>query len=156
MKISLKKKMAAAAAAATIAGGAGIALAYWTTTGSGTGSATAGTDSAVTVAQVGATEGLYPGGSQPVNFKITNGAAHNQYVASVAVSISDVSGPGITPTTPCTAADFTLVQPDLINQDLVPGDTTFSPSGASIAMVNSSTNQDGCKNATVSLAFLAS
>lgn len=156
MKISLKKKLAAAAAAATIAGGAGIAFAYWTTTGSGSGSATAGTSSAVTVTQVGTTAGLYPGGSQPVNFKITNPAAHNQYIASVVVSIDDVTGPNDNATTPCTPGDFTLVQPNAINQDLLPGDTAFSPSGASIAMVNSSTNQDGCKNATVSLAFAAS
>jgi hypothetical protein len=134
-----------------------VAIAYWTTNGSGTGSASTGTDSGVTVSQVGSIANLKPGSAaQAIDFKISNPASENQFISSVAVSISSVTGPNIDETHPCSAADFTLVQPNAINQDLPSGDTAFSPSGASLALKNTASNQDGCKGATVNLAFNAS
>jgi hypothetical protein len=131
------------------------AIAYWTTNGSGTGSATTGTSSAVTVTQVGSISGLYPGGpAQAIDFKIGNGSGQNQYIASVAVSISSVVPGG--PPGSCTAADFTVTQPTVVPGDLTPGVHTYSPSGATLKLDNTASNQDGCKNATVNLAFNAS
>ena len=43
-----------------------------------------------------------------------------------------------------------------INADLAVGDTAFAPSGASLALNNTASNQDGCKNVTVNLAYAAS
>jgi len=141
-------------AALAIAAGA---FAYWTTSGSGTGSASVGTSDLVTVTQVGSISGLAPGGAaQAIDFKITNPKSTKQYISTVVVSISSVTGPNITAGTPCSAADFTLVQPGAIGHDLASGDTTFSPSGATLAMQDTGSNQDGCKNATVNLAFSAS
>ena len=65
MKISFKKKIAAAAAAATIVGGVGIAYGYWSTTGSGTGSAStaAGVEDTLDFTTSTITD-MYPGDSE--------------------------------------------------------------------------------------------
>jgi hypothetical protein len=133
------------------------ATAYFTTTGSGTGSASVGTSSALTITQVGSVSNLLPGGpSEPVEYSVTNTSAGHQYVGPVTVSISSVTGPNITGGTPCDSSDFTLVQPTDTPGDLAPGATyTSSPSGASIQMINKPSSQDGCKNATVHLSFSA-
>lgn len=136
--------------------GGGVAFAYWTSTGTGTGSASTATSQPVTVTQVGSTGDLVPGGdAQAVNFKINNPASFNQYVSTVTFSISSVEGGTDTTKPECTANDFTLVQPSVINSDLGNGDHTYDASGASIALKNRDTNQDNCKNAKVNLAFSA-
>ena len=157
MRITRQKKFIIAGVVALGLLGGGGAIAYWTTTGTGTGSATVGTSSTVTVTQLGTITALTPGSTaQNINFRIHNPAATNQTIATVAVSISGVTGPNISIPLPCSAADFTLVQPTAINTDLTPGDHDYAPSGATLALNNSGTNQDGCKNATVALAFAAS
>jgi hypothetical protein len=141
-------------AAVAIAAGA---YAYWTTSGSGTGSGSVGTSSTVTVTQVGTISGLAPGSAaQAVDFKITNPKSSPQFISSVSVSISGVNAPAADATHPCTASDFTVTQPNAISSDLASGDTTFSASGATLAMKDTASNQDGCKGATVNLAFSAS
>lgn len=151
-----RRKVAVVAILALLAC-AGAAFAYWTTTGSGTGSGTTGSNVAVTVTQVGSITGLVPGGTaQAVDFKITNGQSTAQYVTSVSYTISSITkiSDG-TAATGCSSADFTLVQPTAIGQDLASGDTTFQPSGATLAMKDTSSNQDACKNTTVHLSFSA-
>ena len=107
--------------------------------------------------QVGTITALVPGGaSQAVDFKITNGKTTPQYVTSVSFSITSITKVSDgTAAVGCAAGDFTLVQPNAIAADLAAGDTTYSPSGASLAMNDSGTNQDGCKNVTVHLTFAA-
>jgi hypothetical protein len=135
---------------------AAAAFAYWTTSGSGTGTAGTGDAAAVNVTQVGTIAGLVPGGAaQAVDFTITNGKTTSQYVTSVSVSIGSIKKADNTTATGCSAADFTIVQPTAINRDLAAGATTFSPSGASIAMNDATTNQDACKTVTVNLAYTA-
>jgi hypothetical protein len=142
----------AVAAIAAIGG-----YAYWTTSGSGTGSASTGTNTAVTITQTSTVSGLTPGSTaQALDFDINNPASTNQYVSSVAISISSVTAPNSDATHPCTASDFTLVQPSAINADLIPGNHSYSPSGASIALKNTASNQDGCKGATANLSYSAS
>jgi hypothetical protein len=157
-RFTKKQYLVAGVAAAIIAGTAGSAIAYWTTSGGGTGSATTGSGTAVTVTQVGTVSALVPAGpAGAVDFKINNPASTPQYISTVAVSITGVTGPNINGSFPCTASDFTLVQPTAINAQLPSGDSTYAPSGASLALTNSTTlNQDGCKGATVALAFNAS
>lgn len=166
-----KKAVAGLAGLAVAVGSGGIAYAYWTTSGTGDGSAATGTSTPVTVAQlddsgtspvVGSDiTGLVPGGdAQTVSFRITNPVSTNQYVTSVAVSIVNpngsvwsvgTSGPA------CTAADFTIVQPASIATDLTPGDHDYTgAAGATIALKDTSANQDNCKGVTVPLHFVAS
>ncbi|MFN2606533.1 MAG: hypothetical protein ABR511_01360 [Acidimicrobiales bacterium] len=152
---STKRRMAAAAVGGIALVGSGLgAYAYWTTGGTGTGSATTGTTSDVTVTQLGTISALTPGSpAQPIDFKINNPAATNQYITSVVVSITVPPGTGAGPA--CTTGDFTLVQPTAAYGDLTPGDHLYQPSGASLALKNTSANQDNCKSATVSLSFTA-
>jgi hypothetical protein len=135
----------------------GVAFAYWTTSGSGTATGTTGTGTGVTVAQSGTITGMVPGGTaQAVNFVITNPASTPQYITSVAVGFVNVTATvGGTVVTGCGAADFTLVQPTAIGANVAAGNTTYAPSGATIAMNNLATNQDACKSGVVNLSFTA-
>jgi hypothetical protein len=153
-----KKRAAVVTAIAVIALAVGVAFAYWTTGGAGTGSASTGTNTAVTVSQLGSVTGLVPGGpAGAVDFRINNPASTNQYVTSVSVAITAGWSAQADNTKPaCTAADFTIVQPNGIATDLTPGDHDYQPSGASIALDDSATNQDNCKSVNVPLDFTAS
>ena len=138
---------------------AGTAFAYWSTSGSGTGSAATGTSQTVTVAQTNITPiiGLAPGsGENPISFKITNPKSSSQYIASVLIGISSITkiSDGTT-ATGCLNSDFTITQPGGINADLIPGDTAFTGTTASIRMNDTALNQDPCKNVNVNLSFTA-
>ena len=153
------KKIAAVSIVATTILVAGGALAYWTTSGGGSGSASTGTHTAVTVAQTSTVANLVPGSpAQAIDFTITNPASTPQFVTSVAISYDlDTDGAGVDTgmlwNAGCGPLDFTLVQPTVINADLGPGFTPYAPSGASLALDNEVTNQDGCKNQSIVLAF---
>jgi hypothetical protein len=138
---------------------AGTAFAYWSTTGSGTGTSITGTGATVTVTQTGTTPtGLSPGGtSQPIAFKITNGKTTPQYIASVTIAVGTIikNSDGVTAATGCTAGDFAVTQPGAINTNLPAGDTAFNSTSAAIRMLESGSNQDGCKDVTVNLTYTA-
>jgi hypothetical protein len=108
----------------------------------------------VTVTQTSTVTGLVPGGAaQAVDFTINNPKSTKQDVSGVAISIASITNiTGGAPATGCTAADFAIVQPT-VSADLAPGNTAFAPSGGTLAMIDSATNQDGCENVTVNLAF---
>lgn len=120
MRKFAKRAIVVGSAVAITGLSAGAAFAYWTTTGSGTGSAATGTNQAVTVTQIGTVSGLTPGSAaQAIDFKITNPSTAKQYVNGVTVSISSISPAQADSSKPaCTAADYTLVQPSAINADL--------------------------------------
>ena len=156
MRLTRKSKLILAGIA-TIAITGGSAIAYWTTGGTGTGSAAVGTSTAVLVTQDGTILALTPGSTpQAINFKINNTTATNQTVTSVVVAITGVTGPNISVAFPCAPGDFDLVQPTATYGDLTPGVHPYSPSGATLQLLNTASNQDGCKNATVALSIVAS
>jgi phage-related minor tail protein len=132
---------------------AAAAYAYWTAGGSGTGSASAGTTSALTVNQTSTLNPMYPGDSPQTlsgNFDNTNsGPIH---VDTVTASISSVTASGT-----CDATDFTLANAAMtVNANVPAGSAQGSWSGATIKFNNKATNQDGCKNATVHLSYAIS
>jgi hypothetical protein len=156
MKFTKKKIVTAAAAIALIGGGS--AFAYWTTSGSGVGSATVQATAAnASVAQDGTITNLFPGGAaQPISFKITNADANAGInVSGVAVAIASVTDANNGPLTGCSAADFTVTSATFSPALVVNANATSAAqtSGASIAMVNSPTNQDACKGAKVNFSF---
>src|SRR5579863_10185497 len=61
---------------------AGGAVAYFTTSGSGTGTATVGTNSALTIHGTSAST-LYPGTSSTVSFTVDNPSAGNQQLGTI-------------------------------------------------------------------------
>ena len=96
---------------------------------------------------------MFPGDApQIISGTVQNNAANSAYVAKVTVSIASVSGGAGS----CDASDYTLASPDmLIGKDIAAG-ATESFSGATLQFNNKATNQDGCKGATVNLAYAAS
>jgi hypothetical protein len=154
MRINKKTKIAVLATALVIAGGA--AFAYWTSAGSGSGTADTGTSVGVTIVQTPvAADALFPGGA-PVALSgtFTNTNTGPVYVAQVTVAVDPAWTFG-TGTPACTAGDFTLVQPTATNADVLANDTS-TWGGASIVMINKATNQDNCKNQTVPLLYTSS
>jgi hypothetical protein len=139
------------AGTATLALASGVAFAYWTSSGSSTGPAAAGTTSSVTIAQTGTITGLYPGGpAQTIAIDITNPNAGAVTLAGVTATVSGTSDPG------CTALDFAISGP-VYGGGVIAGGAITPASGATISMLNrTAVNQDACKGATINLAFAAS
>lgn len=134
---------------------AGGAYAYWTANGSGTGSATtaAGT-SAVTANQTTALTAMYPGDSpQTISGDFDNPNSGPVFINNVTVSIASVTAPGT-----CDATDFTITGASMaVGAEVPAGVSQGSFTGATIQFNNkAATNQDGCKGATVNLAYSVS
>ena len=151
--------------AAVLVGG-GVAVAYWTTTGTGTGAGTVGAGTTqVTVVQDSTVSGLVPGGpAQDLDFTVSNPTSGPLQISGVAVSVAVASSPGT-----CTPADFSVTQPSKPSggtplQVPAGGSLSFTSAGggatggtgAAISMVNSGSNQNGCKGATLDLTYTVS
>jgi hypothetical protein len=156
-----KRTWVLAAVVAVIAAMASVgAYAYWTTSGSGAGSATTGTDAGVTVSGDPA-NGLYPGSNVAVTTVIANSSATQaQQVSNLHVTISIDSthaGNG------CLAADFTYKSDaeasgsdsnphtTVLNSEIAAGGSLSVP--GKVYMADTAVNQDACKGATVNLAY---
>lgn len=148
-----------AAVAVAIAAAVG-AYAYWTAGGSGTGSASAaGAQAALTVTQTTTLAAMYPGDSpQTITGSITNTNDGPIRVNAVTVSISGVTKAVGAPAGDCDATDFTLADAAMaVNAEMAKGTTADAFTGATIQFNNkASTNQNGCKGATVNLAYAIS
>jgi hypothetical protein len=141
------------------------AFAYWTTTGSGSGSATVGTDAGLIV--TGTTEGLQrPGGpSQTVSFTVANAAEFNQSISNIdLVSVAAYAEvahttliPGCGGLDSSASADFhmanVVVNPNT-DGDIAPNVAAQAlTASGELSMSNLDENQDDCKNAHLVLTF---
>lgn len=144
MRKPSKKVVVGVAAVAIALGTAGGAYAYWTSAGSGTGSATTGSAEHVTITQTSVVTAMGPGvAAQPLSGTFTT--AHPAYVGQVTAVVDSTSNAG------CTAADFTVVQPTATNGEVTSASTW---SGGSIAFNDKAdTNQDACQGVTVNLKY---
>lgn len=133
------------------------AYAYWTQGGSGTGSATAGTTSNITVNQTGApVTGLYPGGpAVTLSGNFDNPNSGSVRISSITAVVSSISGAGSDGSKPaCTTSDFTIG--GSVGVTTVPSGTGVgSWTGLTVQMVNGAANQDNCKGATANLTYTA-
>ncbi|MET9270580.1 hypothetical protein [Kribbella sp. NPDC003557] len=149
-----RKKKILIAGTAIVAIGAGTAFAYWSTTGSGSG---AGTTSAgasnLVITQTSTIANMYPGDSaQTISGTVKNNASNSAYVNAVTVSIASVTkAAGVTDD--CDASDYTLATPVMNVATDVAAGATVPFTGATIKFNNKAANQDGCKGATVNLAY---
>jgi len=131
----------AVVSAAVVAAVGGYA--YFSTTGTGTGSATVGTDSGVTLHAT--TAGLlYPGGpSRTVSFTVDNPSNGHQWVGTIHLVTVDTGVVG------CSGADFTM--PDVLaGQNVAPGSGTAITATGQLSMADNG-DQDACKNASLTL-----
>jgi hypothetical protein len=159
-----KKVVAIGLAAGITLGGAGAAFAYFTSSGSGPGSASVGSSTALDITQTNVTalSGLTPNGvTLPVQYKIANPTGNGaQTLGTVTASIDSISGPNDTNTgvgTTCTSADFTITPSANSVGSVGDGDTFTSDTGTepTIQMKDTGLNQDGCEGAALVLTITA-
>ena len=165
MKFFTSKKIVALAVGLVTAAALAIgAYAYFTSTGNGSGSATVGTSSTWAVTTLSATGGpLTPGGpTESITYKVKNNSTGYQRLGSVAISVANSDGSAWTSVSGCSASDFSIdgASAGATSNDtaqvanLAPGATATGT--IVLQMVDSGSNQDGCKGATVPLYLSAS
>jgi len=124
-----KKVMVIGAAAGITLGAAGIAAAYFTTTGTGTGHATVGSATAFTVTSGTYLGTLYPGTTKAtVKFTIKNVGKGHQEATSATPSVASSGGNIVTntsglPVSGCSASWFHVTD-GLVAANLAPSGTT--------------------------------
>jgi hypothetical protein len=136
--------------------GAGVAFAYWTSTGTGDGTATTGASEVFTIATETAEGTIAPGNAgQTVVFTVTNPAEGSQYLAGVTVTMADAAGVAWVPTGECALADYTatITTPPTYGEIAPTGTLTGT---ATVTLANTAVNQDDCQGQTVPLHFVAS
>ncbi|HWA68078.1 MAG TPA: hypothetical protein VG899_17075 [Mycobacteriales bacterium] len=149
-KINNKKK-----AAAILGGGAlaltsgGIALAYWTSTGSGSGTAATGSVQNVAVVQTSTSSGLYPGGSVTLSGDFNNTNSGKVYVGTVTATLGTLPEG-------CVAGDFTITGTAPVNAEIAPGSGVGAWTGITLTMNDTSSNQDACKSQTIPVTYSVS
>src|SRR5680860_272529 len=146
-----RKAIAVTVGTVVLLSGAGVAFAYWTAGGSGTGTATTGDIVAIEAVQTSTVTAMAPGDSaQTLSGTFLNPNDGPVYVTTVTASIASVfQGGGVA--VGCDATDYTLAGAVMtVNAEALAADT--SPwTGATIKFNNKSTNQDACKGAVVNL-----
>jgi hypothetical protein len=150
-----KVRFVALAAAALAVAVAGIAFAYWTQGGTGSGGATAGTTSAITVKQTGTPTGLYPGGpAQPLSGTFDNPNPGAVHISAVTATVHTFSTQTDNTKPACTAADFAVGGTS--GAATVPSGTGVGAwSGLTIRMLDGAGNQDNCKGVSITLDYTA-
>ena len=140
MQFSRKKIAASLVAMAVVAAGAFGAFAYFTQAGSGTGSGTVGSPSAIQLSSPTVSP-LFPGGADvDVTVAIDNPGSGSQHVDTVSGVVQDNAG--------CLGSWFEV--------DDVVANATLAAGGATdvdtvVRMLDSGTNQDVCKGKTMTI-----
>jgi hypothetical protein len=123
--------------------------AYWTSGGSGSGSATAGSTSAVTL-HASFANGFYPGWSGPVTLTADNTNPGSVYVGTVHLASVGVDAGH----SGCVAGDFTM--PDVVvNAEIASGNNQPLGTGT-LSFADTAVPQDACKGATITLNLTSS
>lgn len=135
----------------------GIAYAYWSAGGAGTGTAQAAAGTTpVVVVQTTVLTAMFPGDSaQTISGNFNNPNAGPVYVTTVTASISSVVKAGGAPAGTCDATDFTLATATMtVNTEIPAGNAKGAWTGATIKFNDKgAVNQDACKGATVNLGY---
>jgi hypothetical protein len=149
--------MVVVATVATLVVGGGLAYAYWSSTGVGSGLASTGTSSTFVVASSPPTGlPLTPGGpTQNVAFTVTNPSSGTQTLSSVVITVANTDGTPWAPVvTGCSALDYTLGTPAITYGPIL--SAGVANGSVTITMNNLLSNQDACKGVTVPLYIVAS
>jgi hypothetical protein len=127
------------------------AFAYWSAGGTGAGTADTGETVALVANQLTVLDPMYPGDSpQTISGDFDNANEGPVYVTSVTAAITGVAGGDGA----CSAADYTLTDAVMTVGAEVPAGTGVGAwTGATLQFNNTGANQDGCKNAVVTLTY---
>jgi hypothetical protein len=106
---------------------------------------------------------LTPGTTRPLDLTLTNPNKKPVAVSNLTVTVQTVTrtADAATRNLPCTPADYTVTQYSGPYPLTIPGSTSAALSNLGVpaagfprvSMINTATNQDGCKGATLTLAF---
>ena len=151
--LSKKRVVLAAIVVVALAIASGVAYAYFTSSGSNTGTAGVGTSQDLVVAQSGTVpSGLVPGGAaKNVQVTVTNNATFKQSLSSLTISLDGSLLPA-----GCDASWFTVTSPTIASPIVLAANTGSTDLTGTIRMTESNSPQDNCKSATLHLNFVAS
>jgi hypothetical protein len=123
---------------------AGIAVAFWTASGSGSGTGTVASSNGELKLHGTISEELSPGKTSPVTFTADNAGTSSLQVGTVhAVVSTDKVG--------CEVSDFSIAD-TAENQTIAAGASNVALANeGSITMADTEANQDACKGATITL-----
>jgi hypothetical protein len=146
----LKKRTALVLSAVAVLAVAGIAVAYWTTTGSGEGSGSVKTSNGTLTLHGTITNALTPGGSSPVSYSADNAGSSSLQVGTVKAIVSideEHANAG------CKASDFSIAE--TAEGQVIPANSSgvALTHAGKIEMADTGVSQDACKGATISLAL---
>jgi hypothetical protein len=110
------------------------------------------------------TEPISPGVSAPLNLRLRNPHSVPMSLTQLGVTVQKVSAPNADVARPCTIGDFAVDQASSGIEITVAARATSTLSALGLArssmpqvgMLNRSVNQDGCKGASLTLAYTAS
>lgn len=148
--IKSKKAIALGVVAALVV--AAAAYAYWTANGTGSGTASVGTDSGVTIENVSISGNLYPGHDLTVNGDVLNNSADSPVQVDKVVADTSTANPsGVSVDSShadCNTSDFTFDDVSVAQEIPESGTQGFS---GTLHMADTGSNQDACKGATLTL-----
>ncbi len=141
-----KKRLLTGLSAVAVLGAVGGAIAYWSVSGSGTATGTAGSPGTITLSGTIA-NGLVPGGSEPVTLTASNSGSAPIKVQTIhLVSVAVDAGHSA-----CVTADFTM--PDVTENESIPGNASNHslPTTGTLSYANTAVSQNACEGATLTL-----
>jgi hypothetical protein len=143
-KMTTKNKvLAAAGALALVAGGGSAAYAYWTTVGTGSGTATNSAGGGTVVLHSIFTDGLVPGSSKVVTYTADNPSS------TTSTKVGELTASVTTDKAGCLPSWFSVTA-NTSNKTVAKGDTgTIVGSGTLTFNDEAEVNQDACKGAVV-------
>jgi hypothetical protein len=151
MRLITKRRAFFALTAALVVAVAGGAYAYFTTSGTGTGTAAVGSSSAITL-HATVTGSLYPGSSSPVTFTVDNPSSGKQRVGTISLQSITPDASHSECSTVITGGnpDFTMAAVTA-NQTFATGNAQAVTATGSLAMNETGVSQDKCQGATLTL-----
>jgi hypothetical protein len=129
-----------------------VAVAYFTTGGSGSGSATVGSASTALITQTNTLGALYPSTSQAVNLDIKNTGTGSQFVNAVHLDSITADAGHASCDVSSSGANAAFTMADVAVGETLAAGATTSKSG-SLAMNDTGVSQDSCQGATLTLHF---
>lgn len=151
MRIFTKRRAVFVLTTALLVVVTGGAYAYFTASGTGTGTASVGSSSAVTL-HATVTGSLYPGTSSPVSFTVDNPSSGSQRVGTISLSSITVDASHSECSTVITGGNPDFTMPAVVvDHSFGNGNgQAVTPTGT-LAMNETGVSQDKCQGATLTL-----
>jgi hypothetical protein len=152
----IRKKRLLIPVGLVVLGAAGVASAYFTNLGAGTGTATVGSAASVTLHGTVAST-LYPGGSSTVNFTVDNPSGGSELVNTIHLAsiTPDAGHSGCSTVITGGKPDFTMADV-AASQSFPAGNGQTVTATGTITMNETGVNQDACQGATLTLNLTSS